>query len=101
MGRMLRRTACSWGAAKAATASRSLLSQTSINVNLARGAAAVQPVRRSGFLAQKYEDWQSGSSEKQFKATLDRMLGFDKFDMNSFLVTLEDATKFAGVKGLK
>ena len=30
---------------------------------------------------------------------VEQLVEFEKFDLNAFLVTLEDATKFAGVTG--
>lgn len=53
------------------------------------------------FITDKFDSWRSGAGDKQFAMMVDQLTGFEKFDMNEFLMTLEDATKFAGVKGLK
>jgi len=52
-------------------------------------------------ITDKFDEWRSGGADKQFGQMVDQLTGFDKFDMNEFLLTLEDATKMAGIKGLK
>merc|ERR1712216_534612 len=57
--------------------------------------------RQMGFITDKYEEWKTGSSDKQFQKTVEQLAQFENYDLNAFLETLEDGIKFAGVKGLK
>ena len=41
------------------------------------------------FITDKFDSWRSGAGDKQFAMMVDQLTGFEKFDMNEFLMTLE------------
>jgi len=102
-------TPTSWAAPAAASchhyATRAAISPQMTTIpRVAAGVGEPRQQQRremSGFLSQKWSEFRAGSQDKEFAEMLENLAGFEVFDLNSFQSTLEDATKMAGVKGLK